>query len=549
MATLSVVNSAYGHATITYSVSSTNDTTTVTVSKLEYICYTGSSDLLAVSVTCDGTSLYSSHMLPDGSLHTLTLNRTKSFSRGTGAASKTLRLTAFLTGKSATITVPALPSYTVTFNANGGSGAPSSQTKYYGKTLTLSTTKPTLSGATFMGWATSTANAARGTVAYAAGASYTANAAATLYAVWRYTIAYNANGGSGAPSTQYKYRGQTVTLSTTRPTRTDFAFVSWNTNSAGSGTSYGSGGSYSANAAATLYAQWRRTYSDPVVSVSSVQRVDATTHDADDMGRSVAVTLTWSVFDTPSGTNHPVSVVVECNGASVTLTTLTGLTGTATAYVDADCDPDYQYPVNVTLTDEGGASRSATAEGVVTTPYYPLDIRQGGKGVAIGGPSTEDAFDVFMPTKILPRSTSATETPLTINDGTDDVFAVDWDGTVTHGGDVPWTNLPLTSSVTAFSDGQVPMYRKWGPVVTLCGAVKMTSAQSADFTVQIGQLPVGCRPSRTLDVLCQGSNREVWLLDINESGVVRASRYRKGDTLVAVTTSTWFPFTATFLVA
>ena len=37
-----------------------------------------------------------------------------------------------------TFTVPALPSYTVSYNANGGSGAPSSQTKYYGKTLTLS---------------------------------------------------------------------------------------------------------------------------------------------------------------------------------------------------------------------------------------------------------------------------------------------------------------------------------------------------------------------------------------------------------------------------
>jgi hypothetical protein len=77
----------------------------------------------------------------------------------------------------------------------------------------------------------------------------------------------------------------------------------------------------------------------------------------------------------------------------------------------------------------------------------------------------------------------------------------------------------------------------------------MTSAQSADFLVQIGQLPEGCRPKRSLNVLCQGSSREVWLLDINESGVVRASRYRKGDTSVAVTTGVWFPFTTTFLVA
>ena len=71
--------------------------------------------------------------------------------------------------------------YTITYNANGGSGAPSSQTKIYGKTLTLSSTKPSRSGHTFLGWSTSsTATSAT----YSAGGSYTANSAATLYAVW-----------------------------------------------------------------------------------------------------------------------------------------------------------------------------------------------------------------------------------------------------------------------------------------------------------------------------------------------------------------------------
>lgn len=36
--------------------------------------------------------------------------------------------------------------YTVSYNANGGSGAPSSQTKFYGSDLTLSDTVPTRSG-------------------------------------------------------------------------------------------------------------------------------------------------------------------------------------------------------------------------------------------------------------------------------------------------------------------------------------------------------------------------------------------------------------------
>lgn len=129
------------------------------------------------------------------------------------------------------------------------------------------------------------------------------------------------------------------------------------------------------------------------------------------------------------------------------------------------------------------------------------------------------------------------------------ILTVGWDGTMTHDGDIPWTNLPLTSNVVAFSDGQVPMYRKWGPVVTVCGAIKMASAQSADFSVNISQLPVGCRPKKDLEILCQGSTREIWLLTIFMNGVMTASRYRKGDTAVAVTTGIWFPFITTFLVA
>ena len=42
--------------------------------------------------------------------------------------------------------------YTVSFNANGGLGAPSAQTKTHGMALTLSSTKPTRSGYSFTGW-------------------------------------------------------------------------------------------------------------------------------------------------------------------------------------------------------------------------------------------------------------------------------------------------------------------------------------------------------------------------------------------------------------
>ena len=155
------------------------------------------------------------------------------------------------------LTIPALASYSVSYNANGGSGAPSAQTKYYGKTLTLSSTKPTRTGYTFVRWNTNTSNTG---TAYNPGGSYTGNAALTLYAIWQantWTVSYNANGGSGAPGNQTKTYGVNLTLSSTKPTRTGYTFLRWNTNSSGTGTNYNSGATYTANAALALYAVWQ----------------------------------------------------------------------------------------------------------------------------------------------------------------------------------------------------------------------------------------------------------------------------------------------------
>ncbi|MFI3141674.1 MAG: InlB B-repeat-containing protein [Clostridia bacterium] len=76
--------------------------------------------------------------------------------------------------------------YTVTYNANGGSGAPSSQTKYEDVTLKLSSTVPTRTGYTFVGWGTSASDTS---VNYAAGANYTGNANLNLYAIWEVNTA------------------------------------------------------------------------------------------------------------------------------------------------------------------------------------------------------------------------------------------------------------------------------------------------------------------------------------------------------------------------
>lgn len=152
---------------------------------------------------------------------------------------------------SARYTVPALASYTVSYNANGGSGAPGNQTKWYGETLTLSSTVPTRGGYTFQGWSD-------GTNTYWPGGTYTGNSALSLTAQWTlnsYVITYNANGGSGGTLSQTKWYGETVNLQGAW-SRTNYTQTGWNTAANGTGTSYGLGASFSGNYGMTLYAQW-----------------------------------------------------------------------------------------------------------------------------------------------------------------------------------------------------------------------------------------------------------------------------------------------------
>ena len=80
--------------------------------------------------------------------------------------------------------------YSVNYDANGGSGAPSAQTKYYGKDISLSSTKPTRSKYNFLGWATSpTATVAQ----YQPGGSFVRNENTTLYAVWQHVCSNGHN--------------------------------------------------------------------------------------------------------------------------------------------------------------------------------------------------------------------------------------------------------------------------------------------------------------------------------------------------------------------
>lgn len=309
---------------------------------------------------------------------------------GNASASKTVSVTFrnFNTdnGDSATkaislsVTVPAWTSYTVKYNANGGSGAPSSQTKWKDQALTLSNTKPTRTGYSFQGWATS----ASGSVAYAAGASYTANAAVTLYAIWKantYAVSYNANGGSGAPGNQTKTYGTALTLSSTKPTRTNYTFKGWGTSASATTVSYAAGASYTANAAITLYAVWELAYTKPRITNFTVKRCNVSGTVKED-GTYALVNFEWACDKAVSSILIKWKVATAATYASSYKVSASGTSGTVNQVVGGgQLSGASSYSIQVTVEDSGGSAEDTRT---LNSQAFTIHAKNGGDGIAFG---------------------------------------------------------------------------------------------------------------------------------------------------------------------
>lgn len=291
--------------------------------------------------------------------------------------------------------------HSVNYNANGGSNAPSTQTKYYNKTLTLSTTKPTKTGYTFKGWGTSSTAT---TVAYAAGASYTNNAKLNLYAIWTantYKITYNANGGSGAPSAQTKTHGTSLTLSTTKPTRTGYTFLGWSTSSTATSATYSAGASYTANSAATLYAVWSQNYL--TVNYYSNYATSAFSGAANAVGSTKNVIVaTVKYYYSTAYTNGLTNYSTSSSGYYLARTgyTATGNWGTTTSGGTL-VDEDTSFATGQALAQAFGKTLVSGSQSVNIYPQwtinsYYLDVNGLLDGANSGNTSEYGTFDVYV---------------------------------------------------------------------------------------------------------------------------------------------------------
>lgn len=269
-------------------------------------------------------------------------------------------------------------SFTVSYNANGGSGAPAAQTKILNTPLTLSSVRPThaddvfrftltgngnggvtkTSNATttttypFLGWSTSV----NGSVEYQPGGTYTANQNVTLYAVWdtstsssnntvgslgtttrassangTYTVTFNGNGGTPAQA------------STTSSRTNNYSFEGW-------GTTTTSGVNLASNVAfyssTIIYAQWDVTETCAPVNLPSASRANT-----DDVYR-------FTITGNANGGNSNTSVI-----ATRTATTIYNLVGW-------DTNAGASTGTTGTYTPTGNTTLYAIWNGVLQNPVY-----------------------------------------------------------------------------------------------------------------------------------------------------------------------------------
>lgn len=285
----------------------------------------------------------------------------------------------------------------ITYNANGGSGQPGNQDKWYGESLYLSNTKPTRTGYTFKNW--NTASNGSGT-SYNPGSQYGPDpgGTVTLYAQWTpitYAVTYNGNGSNATsvPSSQTKTYGQNLTLSSQTPIRADYIFNGWNTKADGTGTNYAAGATYTGNAALTLYAKWTLAYVKPRYDKLSINRCNSSGTKSE-TGTYLRVDFTW--------TSDLTGVYAKLQYREISATQWTTVSifdnnnnksGTVSNKVigSNNFSIEKSYIARIYIYDSKGTSYATySGEYAISTVAFPIDVRKQGKGVAFGKVAEKD---------------------------------------------------------------------------------------------------------------------------------------------------------------
>lgn len=254
--------------------------------------------------------------------------------------------------------------YTVTYDANGGSGNVTDTLKYaMGATASVKANSFNApSGKVFLGWSTT----ANGPVAYYANSKLKITGNMELYAIWgnkdsTVTLTYNANYGEN-PATNTTNsiikNNEKVTLAQFTalfPTRDGYQFTGWNTQANGKGVAFNAGDEarVDKNGENVLYAQWKQ-----LTGSLTINKVVEAPKD---------VTVPTSFTFTVSGYSEPVTVTAADNWTK----TITVDPGTYTVTENTSTVPG-GYKLDTTYAPENGTvtvTAGGSAEVTVTNTY------------------------------------------------------------------------------------------------------------------------------------------------------------------------------------
>jgi len=186
--------------------------------------------------------------------------------------------------------------FTVSYDANGGSVSPSSQTCRYGESVTMPT--PTRTHHNFLGWYTAKTG---GTRVGGGGSSYSPSDSVTLWAHWESTeviAMFDTQGGIISTGQYFKrvYRGETYgTLPT--PTKTGCAFAGWYTAASG-GSAVTDSTTVTQTSDHTLYARWN------VPALTMTVTFDANGGTTPTASKTVTYGQTYGTLPTPTRSGY-----------------------------------------------------------------------------------------------------------------------------------------------------------------------------------------------------------------------------------------------------
>jgi microcystin-dependent protein len=346
------------NGTLTYSVSSTDTSYTITLSSIT----SGTSSTSFTTyfkIVAGGTQIARVSFSSTG-VKTINVSGTKTIQKTHATQTMALTMTNELAfksnssgsgqGPSATVnlSVPPKSSYTVLYNTQGGSSV-SSQTKWHGEDLTLSTTVPTKNGYLFKNWTD-------GTNVYASGASYTANANLELTAVW-YSLCvledYDVYRCRYADPSTPEDEGRSAFFTSTLRYDPDLLF---------------SGGTYSSSMG--MEATVRVTDSNNMTTVYTQNGIPSGgTTGSDGYKRVPFTTLLGSAADNSFSTDETFQVSIEIKTKP--------------------------------LSSTGYSNQTMTYIATIPVAFFTMDVLAGGHGIAFGGPSKEEAFVNYFKSKFL----------------------------------------------------------------------------------------------------------------------------------------------------